>query len=124
MSGFIVTSNVDKALAKVRENLDIAQALLSEQVLHDSNRFVPVDTSALHDSGQLEDSETIVWQTDYARYVWEMDGVNWTDPNKRGTEPHGHWFETARERNFDKWRELVARTIEGEKVSMSDTEGI
>lgn len=88
-----------------------AQVVLDEQVLKDSNYFIPKDT------GQLEDSSIIasrigegelIWDTKYARKVYYGVDINFhTDMNPNA---QALWFETAKSRFLSDW----VRAAQGE----------
>lgn len=86
---------------------------LCERVLTDSSKFVPVDTTTLYQSGRVDGTDMVVWDTSYAKTVYNMDdgGTNWTSPNTLGTEPHSHWFEKAKQEHLKDWEKCVMESI-------------
>ena len=88
-----------------RRALDRVQLKLAEKVGTDCNRHVPKETGTLRGSMQIKPDE-VSWNTDYAEYVYNMSGVNWTTP-----DTGGDWLEvTSRERLHD-WEHLVATEL-------------
>lgn len=91
---------LDKSLAAIEK----AQVVMDEQILKDSNYFIPKDT------GQLEDSSLIasrigqgelIWDTQYARKVYYGVDINFhTDMNPNA---QALWFEVAKSRFLSDW---------------------
>lgn len=99
MIRFNVSLNVDidKIERDVRRALQKAQVVLDEQVLKDSNYFIPMDTHALEMSGVRASrigEGIITWDTPYARRLYYNPQYNFSkdqNPNARGL-----WFEEAK----------------------------
>lgn len=96
-------SNIKK---KSQQALLQAQRQLDNDVLKDSNFYVPNDLGNLEASGilhsKLGDGE-ITWQTPYARRLYYNPEYNFSkdkNPNAQGL-----WFEAAKSANRDKWVE-------------------
>lgn len=102
---------------------DVAAYALAEQMLADSEQFVPYSAGSsqsagnLRESGKVKRGESgvmyIVWDTVYALYQWfgvRADGSHkvsrYTTPGT-GTE----WVEKARDRYGDRWAELVQKSF-------------
>lgn len=98
--------------AKVTKALEKAQVVLDEQVLKDSNYFIPKDT------GQLEDSSIIasrigegelIWDTKYARKVYYGVEINFhTDMNPNA---QALWFEVAKSRFLSDWVRAAGQEV-------------
>ncbi|AFE86248.1 putative minor capsid protein 2 [Bacillus phage PBC1] len=97
---------------KVTKALEKAQVVLDEQVLKDSNYFIPKDT------GQLEDSSIIasrigegelIWDTKYARKVYYGVDINFhTDMNPNA---QALWFEAAKSRFLSDWVRAAGQEV-------------
>lgn len=81
----------------------VVQPILDNEVLKDSNFYVPMDTSNLKDSGirgTRLGSGKIVWDAAYARRQYYEDNNKSKDNNPNASD---RWFEKAKVRNKDKW---------------------
>lgn len=99
-------------LAKSLAAVEKAQVALDEQVLKDSNYFIPKDT------GQLEDSSIIasrigegelIWDTKYARRVYYGVDINFhrdMNPNAQAL-----WFEAAKSRFLSAWVRAAGQEV-------------
>ena len=101
-----ISKKVDKALSK-------AQAALDEQVLKDSNYFIPYDTGELMRSS-LRSSRIgeglIVWNTPYARRLYYNPQYNFSkdqNPNAQGL-----WFEAAKAIHYPEWVKLAQKVVD------------
>lgn len=54
------------------------QQVVTNEVLRLSDSYIPFDEGTLKDSGHIEDDTDIVWDTPYARYMW--NGIVYEDP--------------------------------------------
>lgn len=98
--------------AKIQSALQKSQVVLDEQVLKDSNYFIPKDT------GQLEDSSVIasligegelIWDTKYARRVYYGVDMNFhTDMNPNA---QALWFEVAKSRFVSDWVKAAGKEV-------------
>lgn len=88
------------------DRVDKAQYHLTEQVLKDSNYYIPKDTGALEASSRITDnSKTISWNTPYARRQYYGVHHNFsTDVNPNAS---ALWFERAKANHIDDWVKLV-----------------
>lgn len=111
---FTVTANFDDAATKAKLTAAIhkAQMKLDQQVITDSNYYVPLKTSTLQKSAIINTvigSGEIVWRTDYARRQYY--GVNFDHTKQRNPNACAKWFEAAKARKMEQWRKLVDDTI-------------
>lgn len=94
-------SGIKPNLKKHQEKM---QVVLDEQVLKDSNNFIPKDSGNLEESGILATDPgkgEVVWDTPYAkRLYWhpEYDFSKDSNPNARGA-----WFESAKSMYLKDW---------------------
>lgn len=97
--------------------IENAQVVLTETVFQSCQKLIPCDTGDLADSGMpcWPDKTDITWTQPYAGRIYNLDdgGTNWTDPNKYHTEPHSHWFEVAKQRDLEKWKDVAAEVLTG-----------
>lgn len=54
------------------------QQVVTNEVLRLSDSYIPFDEGTLKDSGHIEDDADVVWNTPYARYMW--NGIVYEDP--------------------------------------------
>lgn len=111
---FTATANFDDAAAKARTSAAIhnAQIKLDQQVITDSNYYVPLKTSTLQKSAIINTvlgSGEVKWVTPYARRQYY--GVNFDHSKQRNPNACARWFEAAKARKMEQWRKLVDDTI-------------
>ena len=100
---------------------DVAAYALAEQMLQDSESFVPYSAGSVQSAGGLRDSGKVergtsgrfylIWDTVYALYQWfgvRADGSHrvhhYTTPGT-GTM----WVDKARDRFGDRWQEIAQK---------------
>lgn len=111
---FAVKGNFNDAAAKARISAAIhkAQMKLDQQVINDSNYYVPLKTSTLQKSAIINTvlgSGLIKWRTPYARAQYY--GVNFDHSKQLNPNACAKWFEAAKARKMEQWRKLVDDTI-------------
>jgi hypothetical protein len=92
---------------------DHAQFALDNQVLKDSNFFIPKREAYLDASGVLHSrigKGHIEWKTPYARRLYYNPQYNFS----KDVNPHaqGLWFEAAKATHKPGWVELIQRTYD------------
>ena len=98
--------------AKVMKATEKAQFALDQQVLKDSNYFIPKDTGELERSSirfSRPGEGHIEWNVPQARRLYwnpQFDFSKQPNPNARGL-----WLEEAKARNIEQWARLVEETI-------------
>ena len=112
---FTVKSNFNGAATKARFSATIhkAQMKLDQQVLSDSNYYVPLKTSVLQKSAQINTvigSGIVRWKTPYARTQYY--GVNFDHSQQKNPNACAKWFEAAKARKMKQWEKLVNDTVE------------
>ncbi|MFC5773692.1 minor capsid protein [Ectobacillus antri] len=107
-----ITYDAQKTMDKAQQALNKAQLALDEQILKDSNNFIPKDTGALEQSS-LRFSRTgeghIEWNTPYARRLYYNPQYNFSqdkNPNAQGL-----WFEEAKARHGSDWEKIAQHTV-------------
>lgn len=111
---FTVRADFDDAAAKARISAAVhrAQMKLDQQVIADSNYYVPKKTSTLEKSAQIKTvigSGLVVWQTPYARAQYY--GVSFDHSKQLNPNACAKWFEAAKARKMEQWRKLVDDTV-------------
>jgi hypothetical protein len=95
------TSAILKKHAKATEK---AQFLLDQQVVKDSNLFIPLDTAELRDSSLIQSdfgSGNVGWFTPYARRLYYNPQYNFS--TDRNSQAQGLWFEAAKAQYGEEW---------------------
>jgi hypothetical protein len=117
----IVKTDKAKWINAINQARDVAAYALAEQMLQDSEKFVPYSAGSsqsaggLRESGKVERGESgrfyLVWDTVYALYQWfgvRADGSHrvhhYTTPGT-GTM----WVDKARDRFADRWLEIAQK---------------
>ena len=97
---------------KLLERTKNVKRNLSQQVLADSNYFIPKDTGELEQSSLIHsdfENGKLVWNTPYAaRLYWNPQYNFSTDVNPHAS---GLWFEVAKQNNMDSWTRFVAKDL-------------
>jgi len=97
---------------QVMEATQKAQFALDQQVLKDSNFYIPKDTGEVERSGirfSRPGEGHIEWNTPYARRIYYNPQYNFStdvNPNARGL-----WFEEAKARHVMDWVRIVENEI-------------
>ncbi|OQM47533.1 minor capsid protein [Anoxybacillus sp. UARK-01] len=103
-----VNINQNQLQSDIDRRLDKAQYALDNQVLRDSNYFIPKDTGNLEKSSFLHSQigqGKIVWNTPYARRLYYNPQYNFSkdvNPNAQGL-----WFEVAKARWYNEWVQVA-----------------
>ncbi len=103
------TQAIESKMLKATEK---AQFALDQQVLKDSNFYIPKDTGELERSGirfSRPGEGHIEWSTPYARRLYYNPQYNFSkQPNPNSS---GLWFEEAKARHVRDWARIVEQTI-------------
>ncbi|WP_017728498.1 minor capsid protein [Halalkalibacterium ligniniphilum] len=105
----IDTKNIAPKLKKASER---ARFLVSQQVLKDSNRFVPFDTGNLRDSSIRAsnfDEGQIAWDTPYARKLYFGVRMNFSRDSNPSAGPL--WYERARAAHLQGWINVAKQAV-------------
>lgn len=93
-----------------QQAMKFGQYILDNQVIKDSNYYVPTDQHYLEKSAKANSKPGegfVVWQTPYARRLYynpQYDFSTDVNPNARGL-----WFEAAKADNKDKWIDQASK---------------
>lgn len=83
---------------------------LANQVLMDTDKYIPMKGGALRASGQIAiDGSAVSWDTVYARA--QFYGTNGIVVFKKYTTPGTGklWYDKSAEANVDKWKRVAAK---------------
>lgn len=104
--------NIDDIEGSLKEAFQYGQYIMDNQVLKDSNFFIPQDERYLEKSSFLHSKlgqGKIVWITPYARRLYYNPQYNFSkdkNPNAQGL-----WFEAAKALYKDKWTKMVEDAV-------------
>ena len=103
----------DIAIKSVNKRVDKARKLLCEEVIHDTENFVPYDTGKLSSSATiLDNGKKIAYTADYAEYVNNMPESNNFNRSSH-TQATSHWLDASIALNRDKWLSNFKERIGG-----------
>lgn len=100
---------------------ELARYALAEQMLADSEKFVPYSAGSIQSAGNLRESGKIVqgdkgslylvWDTVYALYQWFGVRADGTHRVRHYTTAGTgrQWVETARAQYGDRWQDIVQK---------------
>lgn len=97
---------------RVMRAVEKAQVVLDEQVLKDSNFFIPKDTGQSEDSGVISSNigkGEIIWDTPYIRKIYYGVDINFhrdMNPNAQAL-----WFEVAKSRFVTDWVRAAGKEV-------------
>ncbi|MBG9785626.1 minor capsid protein [Shouchella lehensis] len=92
-----------------------ARYVVTEQILKDSNHFIPFDQGDLMKSGirasQLEDGK-VIWDMPYARFLYYGVRMNFS----KDTNPYAGplWYERAQSAYGGDWIKVAERAVRAE----------
>lgn len=110
-----INFNANEILNTAERAREKAQFILDQQVVKDSNFFIPMDTTNLEGSGirttQFGSGE-VIWNTPYARKLYYNPQYNFSkdsNPNAQGL-----WFEAAKALHVLDWIRLMQEVYDEE----------
>lgn len=104
---------------------DLAMYALAEQMLADSEKFVPYSAGSSQSAGNLRESGKVVkgengvfylvWDTVYALYQWYGVRADGSHKVSRYTTPGTgkQWVEAARAQYGDRWQKIAQKEFNG-----------
>lgn len=98
----------EKSVAAIEK----AQVVLDEQVLKDSNYFIPKDTGNSEDSGiiaSLIGQGQLIWDTPYIRRIYY--GVDFNFHTDQNPNARALWFEAAKANWLQDWVALANKEV-------------
>ena len=118
----IVKTDRQKLQQVIGKASQLAMYAVAEQMLADSEKFVPYSGGSSQSAGGLRESGKVVkgedkgifylvWDTVYALYQWfgvRADGTHRVH-NYTTAGTGKQWVEAARKKNSDKWRDIAQK---------------
>ena len=104
---FSVKVDMMKIPKQVDDGFKFAQYVVDNQVLKDSNAFVPKDQGYLEDSGILHSKigkGEVAWETPYARRLYYNPQYNFS--KDKNPQAQGLWFEAAKSQQLKTWLKM------------------
>lgn len=104
--------NVPKLIKTIGKRMAKAQFALDQQVLKDTNFYVPKDSGQLEASaikGTRLGSGKIIYNEPYAAYQFYTDNNKSKDQNPNAST---EWFEVAKSKNVKKWDRIAQKGYE------------
>ena len=102
----------DRLMAHIDRAWDKGLAILTEEILNDSNQYVKVDKHTLEMSAMTHSvpkEGKIIWQTPYARrQYWEIQTAH-KDVNHNAT---WKWFHVAKAHHCERWVKQAEKLME------------
>lgn len=104
---------------------DLAMYALAEQMLADSEKFVPYSAGSSQSAGNLRESGKVVkgedgvfylvWDAVYALYQWYGVRADGSHKVQRYTTPGTgkQWVEAARAQYADRWQQIAQKEFNG-----------
>ena len=103
-----VTSDFSGIRDRLEKSKRLSRIALTEQVVKDSNYYIPKDTGNLEGSSLANsdyEAGQAVWATPYARRLYYNPEYNFsTDVNPNAS---GLWFERAKDERINEWERIV-----------------
>lgn len=101
------------AIKSTNKRVDKARKSLCEEIIRDTENFVPYDTGKLSSSATiLDNGKQIAYTADYAEYVNEMSESNNFNRSNH-TQATSHWLDASIALNRDKWLSNFKERIGG-----------
>ncbi|MRG87003.1 minor capsid protein [Salinibacillus xinjiangensis] len=107
---FRVKVDLGDIQGKVSKAVGFGQFALDEQVLKDSNFYIPKNEGTLEESGvihsqPLRGKGEVVWNTPYARRLYYNPQYDFS--KDKNPEARGLWFEHAKSQHLKEWLEVA-----------------
>lgn len=109
---FDVRASLNLTQADISRAVRRGQYILDNQVVKDSNYFIPKDTGNAEGSGIRATAfgeGRVTWNTPYIRRIYYGTNFNFSkdiNPNAQAL-----WFEAAKSRHLSEWIEITKRAI-------------
>lgn len=97
--------------AKIQGAWDKGLAILTEEIMNDSNQYVKVDKHTLEMSvlsHSIPKEGKIIWQTPYARRQYWAIQTAYKDVNPNAT---WKWFHVAKSKHLQRWIKQAERLV-------------
>ena len=115
----IVKTDRAKWINAVNNASGVAAYALAEQILADSENFVPLLSDNLRQSGNVVKGEGgemyVIWDSVYALYQWYGIRADGTHKVKNYTTAGTgkQWVEQAKGKYLDRWRDIAQKEFTG-----------
>ena len=115
----IVKTDKAKWINAINNASGVAAYALAEQMLADSEKFVPMLDGGLRDAGHVVKGESgdmyLVWDNVYALYQWFGIRADGSHPvhNYTTAGTGKQWVETAKGQYEDRWRDIAQKGFTG-----------
>lgn len=90
-----------------------AKHIVTQQVLKDSNLYIPADTWNLRDSSLTHsdfENGQVIWSTPYAKKVYK--GVHFNFSQDKNPRAQAFWYEKAKSVHSREWEQVAQRAVE------------
>lgn len=111
---FKVDFDTSKLIRKYQNRAKVAQRILDESVLKDTDKYVRYRTGVLARSAQTAlriGSGAIIYDTPYAKRVYYDESTSVTKDIHPLATPK--WFEESKRKNEGKWMKAVEKILKG-----------
>lgn len=101
----MIEFNESVVKTRLEKRINKAQFMLDQQVLKDSNYYIPKDTGDLESSGIYgQQLGQVEWNSIYARKQYYEDNNKSKDKNPNASMK---WFEVAKAKELQNWEKLA-----------------
>mgnify|MGYP002524800445 CR=1 FL=1 len=98
-----VKVELEKLKKRLASGIERQQYILANQVMADSNKYVPLLSGDLRRFSQVSnDGKSVQWNSVYARRLYYNQFTNYTTP---GTGPH--WDKKAKQYHLSSWKKIA-----------------
>lgn len=114
-TGVSVRLDLGRIPRDLNRNSQRAIFLLTQQVLKDSNKYIPADTWTLRNSSLTSSNfqeGKVVWNTPYAKKVYYGSGINFS--KDKNMLAQSMWFEKAQSIHQKEWNKLTKKAMTGD----------
>ena len=101
--------NIVKIIDSVKNVTDMAEKVLAERILFDSNRFIPKDSGDLERSGRVESQNFISWNSCYAKEQYYATSMPRRSVN---TNASRRWVEVATKLERENWLKAMISILQ------------
>lgn len=128
--GFRINVKSDIDLAKITSRLDMANEILANEAMKDTDKFVPKLTGTLSGGTRVVDGQ-IIYPGPYARYLYHgklmVDQETGSSYARKGSTKtltgkplnvaksnpmaQTEWFEVSKGLNLEKWKRVFAKAV-------------
>lgn len=112
MLNFDIKIDLTGVQRKVEKKVERTRVVLTDQILKDSNRYIPADQWTLRNSGiiaTMASVSQIVWDTPYARKLYWNPQFNFS--KDKNPNAQGKWFEYAKSIHLNDWLRIAQMEV-------------